>query len=119
MKISNCELLLAQFGLWTRQEAMVTGYRSPTLALMQRMEPAHTDAAISDERAMQIDQLLVGLARDEPEIFKALSIYYCHGRTVRETASMMGVSKDRASDLIRLGTASVASSLRVVDALAS
>lgn len=118
MKLDNCEFVLMQYGAWTRQQALPIGYRSPSAALMdiapeRRIVVSESPAAICDDLALRIDSYVGDLCRDEPDIARAVLLYYCHGKDVRGTAAVLGLGRTRAGELIKMGTASIAACLRM------
>ena len=100
------EDLLTQWGRWVWQSTGVPGYVSPCYALMRDNVAQHyaPAAAITDEDAMLVDSILARMGRRDPEMAKAVMLYYATGRTMHGVGKVMNLHRLKVRELLYAGT---------------
>ena len=114
MRQMDTEYLLVEWGVWARVQAGVPRYVSPSFALLRDnvQVGCAPDPAISDDLALVVDRLIGRLHARYPEAGVAVWNYYRYqGMTIRRLAVLMGVSKAKADELIKVGCAYVAGAM--------
>lgn len=110
----DVDYMLIQWGIWVRTQVGVPRYVSPAWAMMRDnlQSPGDPDPDISEDEALVVDRAMARLYRGYPEAGMAVWNYYRYqGMTMRRLAVLMGVSKAKADELIKVGCAYVAGSM--------
>ena len=104
--MAEIEILLEQWGTWTRAFGLGLRARSPLGDLLDRhMGRGVRLPVIADETALLIDAELAQLRQATPELFRVLYLYHVEGLSFRAIGQAMGFSHSTARNRLRLATA--------------
>lgn len=103
---TEAEILLEQWGTWTRAFGLGLRARSPLGDLLDRhMGRGVRLPVIADETALLIDAELARLRLETPELFRVLYLYHVEGLSFRAIGQEMGFSHSTARNRLRQATA--------------
>jgi hypothetical protein len=112
----DAEYMLAQWGLWVRVGAGVSGYVSPCLAMMRDNVRMPSDPApdISEDDALAIDAIVARMRKSRySEAADCLMLYYGSNRTIHGMARVIGISRTTAVERLNAGRVYVQAMLDV------
>ncbi|WP_426214720.1 antiterminator Q family protein [Pseudomonas sp. DWRC2-2] len=106
--LGDTEYLLEQWGWWRMDGMGVSGYTSPTLALMRQAVAQVTvckNYCITDDWALAIDNAMARLSRRDQQMGDVLWLYYGQKWPMLRVGKHFGISEGKARELTRAGTA--------------
>ncbi|MFL1405396.1 antiterminator Q family protein [Marinobacter sp. M1N3S26] len=93
--LESTKLRLKQWGDWVRSGGHNLGYSSV------RMNAPSGGCDVPDDQAMQVDQAVACLKRQEPALGKALMRHYVQGWDYTMVGEEIGKSRDQVRVLLR------------------
>lgn len=106
--LGDTEYLLEQWGWWRMDGKGVSGYTSPTLALMRQAGAqisASKNYCITDDWGLIIDSAVARLSRRDQQMGDIIWLYYAAKWPMIRVGKHYGISEGKARELARGGVA--------------
>ena len=106
--LGDTEYLLEQWGWWRMDGMVVSGYTSPTFALMQqsKAQPSKSKKyCITDDWAIAIDNAVARLSQRDQQMGDIIWLYYGAKWPMARVGKTYGISEGKARELARAGSA--------------
>jgi len=117
--LGDTEYLLEQWGWWRMDAKCVSGYMSPTLALMrQAIAPINSSKSycVTDDQAMAVDLAVSRLSKRDNEMGDMVWLYFAAKWAMARVGKQFGMSEGKAREIVRAGTAWIDCSMSMTSA---
>lgn len=106
--LGDTEYLLEQWGWWRMDGIIVSGYTSPTLALMSHavvQKVSKESYCITDDRAITVDSAVARLSHRDQQMGDIIWLYYGAKWPMMRVGKYYGISEGKTRELARAGVA--------------
>ncbi|WLH04836.1 antiterminator Q family protein [Pseudomonas lurida] len=106
--LGDTEYLLEQWGWWRMDGVRISGFTSPTLALMRQavaQPSASKSYCITDDLAIIIDNAVSKLSHRDQQMGDVIWLYFGAKWPMVRVGKYYGMSEGKARELVRAGTA--------------
>ena len=106
--LGDTEYLLEQWGWWRMDGITVSGYTSPTLALMRYAvvhKASKESYCITDDRAIIVDSAVARLCHRDQQMGDIIWLYNGAKWPMMRVGKYYGISEGKARELARAGVA--------------